>query len=66
MSESETYPAGTVSKLLDRIMELEDGSCRFHCRTVDQAFIAGYMADSQHGEHSEFAAHLALKAWKSE
>ena len=52
--------------LKNRIQELEDGSCRFNCRTMKQAFIAGYLADSQHGEHSEKAAEMAYKEWKNQ
>ena len=57
-------PLAILLDAADRIQELEDGSCRFHCRTVKQAFIAGYLADSQHGEHSDEAAELAYKEWK--
>lgn len=31
-----------VEWLIDRIRELEEGSCRFNCRTRKEAFIAGY------------------------
>ena len=30
-------------ELKTRIKELEEGSCRFNCRTSKEAFIAGYM-----------------------
>lgn len=62
------YPSDIeiVGYLRARIKELEDGSCRFHCRTLKQAFIAGYLADSQHGEHSRLAAERAYKEWRGE
>ena len=51
-----------VARLLTEIEELKDGSCRFRCRTEKQAFIEGYMADSQCGEHSRIGAE---RAWRS-
>lgn len=42
-----------------RIKELEDGSCRFNCRSVKEAFHAGYLA-AQCGENSL----EAYKRWR--
>jgi len=51
-----------------RIKELEDGSCRFHCRSVKDAFMAGYLADLQHIEQHDDdilrAAVIAYQAWR--
>jgi len=33
-----------INKLENRILELEEGSCRFNCRTKKEAFIAGFDA----------------------
>lgn len=65
MSESETYPAGTVNKLLDRIAELEDGSCRFHCTRSKQTFYAGFDAGMAQHIHWE-DRHTAYEAFKQQ
>ena len=66
MADFETHDRDTVNKLRQRIKELEDGSCRFNCRTTKEAFIAGYLADTQHGELTVVAAEIAYKEWKGE
>ena len=60
--EKDQRQQAEISRLLAEIEELKDGSCRFRCRTEKQAFIEGYMADSQCGEHSRIGAE---RAWRS-
>ena len=62
------YPSDVeiVQALRNRIKELEDGACRFNCRTVKEAFIAGYKADLQHDEISDEHAERAYQEWKDE
>ena len=55
-----------VRRLEQEISELKDGSCRFNCITAKDAFIAGYLADTQHGELTVVAAEMAYKEWKDE
>ena len=43
--------AAEIRALRCRIQELEDGSCRFNCRSVKEAFHSGYLA-GQCGENS--------------
>ena len=66
MTDFETHPINTVNKLRQEISELKDGSCRFNCITAKEAFIAGYLADTQHGELTVVAAEMAYKEWKDE
>lgn len=33
-----------ADRLKARIKELEDGACRYNCRTAKEAFMAGYQA----------------------
>lgn len=55
-----------------RIKELEDGSCRYNCRTMKEAFKAGfyYMAAEMHVMNSneviESAANRAYQEWKND
>ena len=37
---------GIVLEKVQRIKELESGSCRFNCKSVKQAFLAGFDAGS--------------------
>lgn len=42
MTDFETHPIGYVAHLKDRIFELEQGACRFNCRTEKKAFLDGF------------------------
>ena len=57
-------------RMQQEIEELRDGTCRFHCRTVRQAFRAGYFADLQHFEEDDEgvkqAEEIAYLAWRGE
>jgi len=48
-----------INRLRQRIKELEDGSCRYNCRTMKEAFMAGHLA-GQKGDNSL----EAYKAWR--
>ena len=47
-----------IDELKRRISELEDGSCRFNCRTEKQAYREGYKRGYQDGwdEHDNYAS----------
>jgi len=40
-----------VRQQAERIKELEEGSCRFNCRTQKQAYFAGFDAGMDQGVH---------------
>jgi len=44
MNDFETHPVGYVAHLKQKIFELEQGACRFNCRTRKEAFMAGFDA----------------------
>ena len=50
-------------KQIARIKELEDGTCRFNCRTAKEAFIAGY---TMYSDADDTTAEEAYKEWRSE
>jgi len=50
MSDFETHPIGRVAHLKQRIFELEQGSCRYNCRTAKEAFMAGFDAGADDAE----------------
>ena len=69
MNDFETHPVGYVAHLKQRIFELEQGGCRFNCRTEKQAFIAGYYAASEvnwdfQAPCDDEMAERAHKEWK--
>ena len=47
MSDFEVHDIGRVAQLKARIFELEQGSCRFNCRTKKEAFLAGFDAGTE-------------------
>jgi hypothetical protein len=59
----------TVEILEARIKELEDGSCRFNCRSMKEAFIDGWYAGTEYShdrwmeQESSIAASQAYKQW---
>lgn len=65
MTDFETFEVGYVASLKQRIFELEQGSCRFNCRTEKEAFIAGFKAGygCEPGHPMDLRAY---KEWKSE
>ena len=52
-----------IDSLRERIEELQDGSCRHHCRTVKEAFIAGF--DCRDNWDGGTSNEQAYKEWKA-
>lgn len=50
-----------VFNLLRRVEELEEGACRFNCKSEKEAFIAGFLWENEEDDGFE-----AYKEWKSE
>lgn len=47
MTDFEVHDRDYVAHLKQRIHELEQGACRFNCRTRKQAFLAGFDAGTE-------------------
>jgi len=60
MKLTRTPVSYTIEILQARIKELEEGSCRHHCITKKEAFIAGF----GYGDNSEMSLHRADTAYK--
>jgi len=62
----------TISRMEDRIEELEEGSCRFNCATRKQAFMAGWHRFAAQAKlfntnkEIESAGQGAYKKWQRE
>ena len=67
------YPSDVeiVQALRKRIKELEDGACRFNCRTVKEAYMDGYQDGFSEGFHCEdnpglpLECEAAYREWKA-
>ena len=59
-----------VTALEARIKELEEGSCRFNCRTMKEAFMAGWAACFEEcdifGLSEEYLMNQAYRKWKDD
>lgn len=65
----------TFARLLQRIDDLEGGACRYNCRLMKEAFMAGFDAgalDAVDGgqiiceDHYRKVTNAAYKQWKKE
>ena len=52
-----------IAEMEQRIKELEDGACRFNCRTEKEAFIAGF--DCRDNWDGGTSNEQAYKEWKA-
>jgi len=75
MDDFEIHDVGYVAYLKGRIFELEQGACRFNCRTRKEAFIDGFrygvvrvgriagVGDSVWSEDDQEMAEMAYKEY---
>ena len=55
-----------IAYLEKRIKELEDGSCRFNCRSMKDAFMAGFYAGADDTANSRKIIDADYREWLRE
>jgi len=55
-----------IARLQARIAELEEGGCRFNCRTARNAFIDGYNEGHDDAQTGDYEPENAYDYWKKD